>query len=382
MAQWYGAGLENLFPQGYPSSILGRGVPKMRLSIVVPTYNEKENILDLIGRVGKEFKSHRIDGQLIIVDDNSPDGTGEVAESARKTYPFLRVLHRKGKLGLSSAVLEGWEISNGEALGVMDADLSHPIERIHELFKAIESNEADIAVGSRYVRGGKIEGWSFYRKLMSRGATLLAKIFTNVKDPMSGFFIIRKECIKGKNFDAKGFKILLEVIMKSGCTRIKEVPITFVDRKAGKSKAGMKEILYYLRNLAKYLKYKKNSVMEFLKFAFVGFLGTLINIGVLYSMTEYLKVFYLVSAIFGFAIASTCNYLLNKVWTFREALKSDFGKKFYRFFIVSLIALSVNLAFLYLFTELFGLYYIFAQIIAIVLSLFVNFLGNKLWTFN
>lgn len=138
----------------------------MRLSLVIPTYNEKENISFLIEKIQKEFKTNKIKGEIIIVDDNSPDGTGALLEKLKKKQKNLKVIHRQGKLGLSSAVLEGWKIAEGEILGVMDADLSHPPEKIKELFFEIEKNNFDFVIGSRYIRGGKIEGWNLKRKLM------------------------------------------------------------------------------------------------------------------------------------------------------------------------------------------------------------------------
>ena len=163
------------------------------LSIVIPTYNEKENIQKLLEKIQEEFKKNNINGEIIIVDDGSPDGTGEIAERLRKKYKNLKVFHRSGKLGLSSAVLEGWKIASMNILGVMDADLSHPAEKISEMYRLIENNEADLVIGSRYVKGGRIEGWGLYRRLLSKGATLLARVFTSVKDPMTGFFMIKKE---------------------------------------------------------------------------------------------------------------------------------------------------------------------------------------------
>ena len=138
----------------------------MKLSLVIPTYNEKENIQKLIKKIQEEFNENKINGEIIIVDDNSPDGTGKILEDLKKTQKNLKVIHRSGKLGLSSAVLEGWKIADGEVLGVMDADLSHPPEKIKELFGAIENGEADFTIGSRYIKGGKIEGWNLKRKLM------------------------------------------------------------------------------------------------------------------------------------------------------------------------------------------------------------------------
>jgi dolichol-phosphate mannosyltransferase len=332
----------------------------MKLSLVIPTYNEKENIQKLIKKIQEEFKENKINGEIIIVDDNSPDGTGKILEDLKKKQKNLKVIHRSGKLGLSSAVLEGWKIADGEVLGVMDADLSHPPEKIKELF----------------------EGWNLKRKLMSKTATLLSRVYTKVKDPMTGYFMVKKEVIKNVDLNPKGFKILLEVIIKGNYRNIKEIPITFINRVEGKSKAGTKEIFYYLQNLAGYLPYKKNVIKEFVKFAVVGGIGTLINIAILYLLTEKAGVYYLISAIFSFIIAMSSNFILNKIWTFRENVKLGIGKKYFQFGLVSVSALLVNLFFLYIFTEVLGIYYIISQILAIGIALIINFLGNKIWTFS
>ena len=353
----------------------------MDLSITVPTYNEKENIEILLNKIFTEFKEHKINGEIIIVDDNSPDGTGKIVESLKKKHKNLKIIHRTGKLGLSSAVLKGFFVSKGEVLGVMDADLSHPPEKIPEMFSIIKKKEADFVIGSRYIKRGRIEGWNFKRKAMSKVATLLAKPFTNVKDPMTGFFMIKSECLKGRKFNPKGFKILLELIIKAKYKKIKEVPIVFVNRTKGKSKVGTNEIFSYLKNLVGYLHHKKIT-NEFIKFAFVGLIGTFINLLVLYSLTEFAGFYYIISAIFAFVVSATNNFILNKIWTFKEKIRHRIFSKYFKFFSVSIIALLVNLLFLYLFTEFFKIYYMVSQVLAIGAALIINFLGNKIWTFR
>jgi len=354
----------------------------MDLSIVIPTYNEKENIAILLGQIFSVFKLSKINGEVIIVDDNSPDGTGEIAESLKEQYPTIKVIHRKGKLGLSSAVIEGWKIASGEVLGVMDADLSHPAEKIPELYNPIKDKEADFTIGSRYIKGGKIIGWGLYRKASSKIGTLFARIFTSVKDPMTGFFMIKKECIQEVNLDPKGFKILLEILIKGHYKKTKEIPITFTNRTKGRSKAGMKEAIYYFQNIYSYLKEDKKILGQFFSFAFVGLIGTFINIAILYMLTEMLGIYYILSAIFSFIIAATSNFILNKTWTFKEKLNERILNKYLQFFLVSLTALIVNLFFLYAFTEFLKIYYLISQVLAIGIALIINFLGNKIWTFS
>lgn len=354
----------------------------MDLSIVIPTYNEKGNILVLLRKINREFKENKIKGEVIVIDDCSPDGTGKLVENLRKKQKNIKIIHRKGKLGLSSAVLEGFKIAKGNILGVMDADLSHPAEKIPEMFEIIKKGEADFVVGSRYIKGGKIKGWGLKRMAMSKVATLLARPFTKVKDPMTGFFLIRKKCVEKKEFNSKGFKILLELILKADYRKIREIPIVFINRTEGKSKAETKEILHYLKNLLGYWPHRRKVIDEFFKFGLVGVLGTFFNLLILYIFTEFVGIYYLISAIIAFFIAATHNFILNKLWTFKEKINYLFAKKYMQFLIVSIFSLIINLIFLYIFTEFFNIYYMISQALAIGVSFIANFIGNKIWTFK
>lgn len=225
------------------------------ISLVIPTYNEKEGLPLLVKRIFEVLKSSSIEGEVVIVDDNSPDGTGEAAEALGKEYP-MQVIHRSGKLGLSSAVIEGFKKAKGEILGVMDADFSHDPGIIPNLVNAIVKDGADIAIGSRYIKGGGIRNWPFKRVIISKVAVLMAKPLTPVKDITSGYLFIRKEVIENVKLNPIGFKILLEIIIKGKYKKYREVPYTFVDRAAGKSKMNSKEVVNYLIQLVDLAGYK------------------------------------------------------------------------------------------------------------------------------
>jgi dolichol-phosphate mannosyltransferase len=223
------------------------------ISIIVPTYNEAENIKKLIPAVNNALAGY--EHEMIIVDDSSPDGTAGVAEELAEKYP-VKVLRRENKQGLASAIVYGFEHSNGDILGVIDADLQHPPEYIKEFIKAIEEGN-DIAIGSRYVDGGRIEGWSKKRILISKGAILLAKpLLKNVKDPISGYFFLRKSVIDGVKFNPTGYKLSLELLVKGNYSRIKEIPYTFRIREKGESKLDSKEIFRYLHLIGHLYKYR------------------------------------------------------------------------------------------------------------------------------
>ena len=222
------------------------------ISIIIPAYNEHQNIPLLLEKISKSLKNEHY--EVIIVDDDSPDKTWQAAKKLAKKYP-VHVLRRKNKKGLSSAVLDGFKIAKGDILGVMDADLSHPPEKIPELIKSIRKGY-DFVIGSRLVKGGKAEKWPASRRLVSFSARCLARPLTSVKDPMSGFFFIRRKVIKNRKFTPRGYKIALELIVKGNYSKIKEVPIIFRNRKKGKSKLSIKVQIDYIRQLIGIYLYK------------------------------------------------------------------------------------------------------------------------------
>lgn len=216
------------------------------VSIVVPTYNEAETVPVLARRLSSALQGHQ--WELIVVDDGSPDGTAAVASALAPELP-VRVVRRPGKLGLASAVMDGWADARGELLVVMDADLSHPPEAVPALVSAVEAG-ADMAVGSRYVRGGGVVDWPLRRRIVSRVACLMGNALVPVRDATSGFFAIRRSVIEGVRLNPIGFKIGFEVIARGRHRRLVEVPYTFRDREHGASKFGTREILNYGVQLA------------------------------------------------------------------------------------------------------------------------------------
>ncbi|GAC1403746.1 MAG: hypothetical protein NVSMB64_05920 [Candidatus Velthaea sp.] len=223
----------------------------VKFSIVVPTYNEADGIERLIMMLDAVFKANDLDGEIIVVDDNSPDGTGKIVDLLSQTYP-VRALHRPGKLGLSSGVIDGWKFARPDsvALGAMDADFSHDANIIPAMVNAISSGYG-LAIGSRYVKGGGIENWPLKRKVTSLVAIALAKPLTPVRDITSGYFLVRRAALEGIELDPIGFKIGLEVIAKARYGRALEVPYVFTDRVAGTSKLNQREILNYLKQLGR-----------------------------------------------------------------------------------------------------------------------------------
>jgi len=219
-------------------------------SIVIPTYNEAAGIEKLLTALDASFRANSLDGEIIVVDDNSPDGTGRIVDELSQRLP-VRCLHRAGKLGLSSAVIEGWQIARNSsvALGAMDADFSHDVNALPKMVAALDSGEYGLAVGSRYVAGGGIANWPKRRIITSRVACWLARPLTPLKDVTSGYFLVRRDALAGVRLDPIGFKIGLEVIAKARYGKAIEVPYVFTDRVAGESKLNEREIFNYLKQL-------------------------------------------------------------------------------------------------------------------------------------
>jgi dolichol-phosphate mannosyltransferase len=354
------------------------------LSIIIPTYNEKENIRNLIDAILGLFDRAQIEGEVIIVDDDSPDGTGSIATSIKESEPRLRVIVRKGVRGLSSATLSGFEIARGDILLVMDSDLSHPVELIPALVSPIVNGICEMSVASRHVSGGGVKDWSLKRKIISRGATLLARLVTNVKDPMSGFFAIKPSVLQGIKLNPKGFKIGLEIIARGNYSKIAEVPYIFQDRKFGESKLRGQIIWEYILQLSSLL-YAKNSIFrQFTKFCLVGASGIIINLVAFYSLMNVFGLWYIQSAGFAFMVAVTWNYILNRIWTFKDESKpiSHIFNSYMSFISVSLIGFTINLAFLYGFVEGLHMNYILSQVLAISVVSVWNYYGSRIWVFK
>jgi dolichol-phosphate mannosyltransferase len=227
-------------------------MPKLPFSIVVPTYNEAGGIERLLRAVDTVLRANDLDGEIIVVDDNSPDGTGAIVDRLSSELP-VRCLHRPGKLGLSSGVIDGWKVARPEslALGAMDADFSHDIDILPKLVAALASGQYGLAIGSRYVPGGGITNWPMRRIVTSRVACMLARPLTNVADLTSGYFLVRREALEDVELDPIGFKIGLEVIAKAHYGKAVEIPYVFTDRILGESKLNQKEVYNYLKQLRK-----------------------------------------------------------------------------------------------------------------------------------
>jgi dolichol-phosphate mannosyltransferase len=224
-------------------------VPQAKLALVLPTLHEAGNIREVLQRVRSSLDPLGIPYEVIVVDDDSRDGTAEIVHAVSESDRRVRLLVRSDARGLGGAVVYGWERSEAEVVGVMDADLQHPPELLPELWKAVESG-ADLALASRYAGPGGLHDWNLARRGLSRLAIWLTqplqKPEIRVQDPMTGFFLMRRTCIRDITLETEGFKILLEILVRGEVRSAVEIPFCFGVRKSGASKAGIREGLNYI----------------------------------------------------------------------------------------------------------------------------------------
>ena len=214
-----------------------------KLALVIPTLNEAENIGGLLAQIRVVLDPLQFPYEIVVVDDDSRDGTGAVVSAIEAQDPRVRLLVRKGQRGLSGAILHGWKHTDAGILGVMDADLQHPPELLPELLATIRQG-ADLAIGSRYTPGGELGAWNPMRKFISAAAGAVTWPIQHrglrAKDPMSGYFMLRSACLEQVAFQKSGFKLLLEILVRAHLRSVREVPFAFGLRFRGASKANFK----------------------------------------------------------------------------------------------------------------------------------------------
>jgi dolichol-phosphate mannosyltransferase len=392
-------------------------------SIIIPTYNESENIVRLITEIEKNVPKSDFT-EIVIVDDNSPDGTGKlvddyISQQDRKTeYDGLankknyrvKIVHRIEKNGLIAAILDGVKQSCGRNVLIMDADFSHPPTTVPKMMRELKMNPNSIIIGSRFVEGGSVVGWPARRKMISLGASALARFGLNVRrinDPMSGFFALPRELIEKISITTKGYKILLEILVKNKDIPAKEIPYTFTDRQSGKSKMDRNVIMNYVQAIWQLYRHgqksdkikiseqvNKRSVLFLSKvsrYYTVGISGLIINYIVSFllandvanSLRLLSNLWYIEASVIGAAISSTSNFFLNKYWTFEDR---RFGvrstvKQYASFIGTSAVTLLIQISLLYLMVENL-IPYRLSLIVSIAIATTINFILNKKLTFK
>ena len=375
---------------------------KAQVSIIIPTYNESENIIQVLKSIGEHLPED-IATEALVVDDNSPDGTGKIVEDyindpQNKAGYTVNVIHRKTKSGLSSAVLRGIEHATGDTIVVMDSDFSHPPKIIPRLIEEIKRSGCDIAIASRYAAGGAVKGWTLKRKLLSSTATRIARkgLGINESDPMSGFFAFKRKIIEGLKLDAIGYKMLLEILVKTKGATVREIPYTFTNRMYGSSKLDSSTMFDYARSVWKLYRFgktaEKNEARDSVRFLSkaarfytVGASGLLLNylVSLLFADAG-MNFWYIHATIIGIMFSMSSNFVLNKIWTFGDRnfeIKSTLTQ-YGKFIGFSSLGAIVQLGIVYILVDSYQLLYPVALVLAVATAASSNFILNKKWTFK
>ncbi len=318
----------------------------LQLSVIVPTFNERDNVVTLFRRIDAALPG--VTWEAIFVDDNSPDGTWDVVRQLSRDDPRARCVRRIGRRGLSGACIEGILASSAPCVAVIDADLQHDETQLGKMLGLIERDDAELVVGSRYIEGGSADSFNRQRAGASQFATALAKRALGVKiaDPMSGFFMIRRDTFEqlAPQLSIQGFKILLDVVATArGKLRTIEVPYTFGARLHGESKLDSMVALDFLGLVLAKLTNDTVS-LRFLLFAMVGSIGLIVHLIALYVSLEGFNAPFAESQAVGALTAMTSNFLLNNFLTYRDQRLKGFGivRGLLLFYLVCGVGLMAN----------------------------------------
>ena len=355
------------------------------VSFVIPTYTEAENLPGLMEHIKDGLKESGLAWEAIIANDESGDNTGEVCAKLEKSWP-LRLLNRTKNRGLALAVIDGAKLAKGRHVVVMDADLSHPADLVPEMVALLQDGKANMVIGSRNVASASTdERWPVMRRIGTFFATSLAKPLAGVQDPMSGFFAMRREDWPQKGLRPIGYKIGLEILVKSGVEKNKvvELPIHFSDRKIGESKMGARELHNYLRHLMNLYRWRWPMLRVFLHCA-VGTIGlvidTLFYLGLQAAGTDHLT-----ARLISYWPANINNWYLNRKYTYDDRPLRGKSVQFSEFTFFSLLGFAVNGTVYHLLTEniaFFDSHKLAALVVGVVAGLIVNYIGNNLRVFK
>lgn len=352
-----------------------------KVSVIVPTYNERGNMYPLIERIDRSIKE--FDHEIIVVDDNSPDGTAQVVKELSEKYP-VKLVVRDNEKGLATAVVEGFKHATGDVYAVIDADLQHPPEKLVSLIWEA-CNGTDIAIGSRYAKGAGFGNFKLHRMVMSKGANAIAKLLlpklANVSDIQSGFFAMKKDVIKDVELKPTGYKILLEILTMGDYKVVKEVPFQFSQREYGDSKLGASTVFSYLKHIAM-LTFREKESKRLMKFILTGLAGIIVSVGMLWFLTEVMGIFYLMSGLMSKEAGTLLSFVANEFWVFNDRIKftwKESVKRCLQFNLNRALSMFIVLAVMAILTELAGIHYIISNLIGIVIAFPLNYVVSNRW---
>ncbi len=352
------------------------------VTIILPTYKEADSLPSLIDKIEQIKKASIKQLKLIIVDDDSQDGTIDFIENLNK--PWITLFTRTEDRGLSSAVIHGLDQCDSEFCIVMDADGSHPPDTIPSMVEALQ-NGADFAVGSRYVQGGSTQdGWGILRWVNSKIATIMARPFTNVKDPMSGFLGFRLETYhQADELNPIGYKIGLELIVKCGCKNVIEVPIHFKTRKYGHSKLTFKVQWEYFHHVLRLVRYTHPKLVSFCSFGIVGLSGAAIYV-LLLSLTTQIIASKQLAIITAIWLTMTWNFYWDRRLAFWNARSRPLFMQYLGFVVVCAIPVIVNFYLTNSLSEENAIQYagLIGVVVGSAVGIVFNFLMSKFFVFG
>jgi len=362
------------------------------LTVIIPTFKEEANIRNIITEVDSVLRTSGLNGEILVVDDSSPDNTIAIVHEIGKTKNNLRIIVRHADHGLSQSVAEGFLRASSDVFVVIDADLSHPPALIPEMYQEIRAGN-DVVIGSRYREGGGIKKWPFKRRVISLGATFLGRLlFPDITDPVSGFFAVKRSVVMHAPLKPRGYKILLEVLGKGVWERDTEIPFEFSDREIGTSKLKVKTIIEYAQQVEDIALYSfghhESAVWrewkKVFKFGLVGISGIAINLGILQilllaGISGYTALF------FAIVTAILNNFIWHDLWTFRDAFRRQGTTTWYRlrlFYIVSVGGAIINYVIALVLNQTLGMRIDVADLIGILIGFVWNFLANRRFTWG
>jgi dolichol-phosphate mannosyltransferase len=351
------------------------------VSIVIPTFNEKMNVIKIADRI-KTAISNIYDYEIIFVDDSS-DNTPEYLENLKYMYKNIKYLHRTGKGGLATAVVCGIDMSKGDIIVVMDGDLQHPPELLPEMIKNIEEGW-EIIIPSRHLIGGDEGGLNIFRKIVSHTASAIGKIFLkklrNISDPTGGFLAFKRKILDGVVLNPVGWKILIEILVRGKYTKVKEIPYKFEKRDYGNSKMSFVEQVNYLKHIFRLVRDSIEDRRIFI-FAIVGSLGVIINM-IFYNIFVFCGLGIGISGTFSALIAMIGNFILNRNITWKDKKTENFFVEALKFLAISSFGIIINIIVLSSLHYKIKVNYNIANLIGICGAILWNYNLNRLWTWK
>lgn len=365
---------------------------KPLLTIIPATFNEKENVVPLVKKLQEAMATTNYNYEILFVDD-STDETPDVIQKEMDNDSHVKMLHRTGSecTGLATAFIAGFGQARGKYICCMDSDLQHPPETVPRLLKKAIEDDADLTVASRYIKGGSAEGlgslktfYGVYRRLVSIGLKYFIQILfipiRKTTDPGTGFFLFKKDLLNGKTLDPKGFKILIELIMRTNPQKVSEVPFKFMPRENDDSKATFNQGIQFLKHIW-YIFKTMPEAGRFIKFCIVGGSGVFVNLGILVFLVEIFTFQERPAYIIAVAISILTNYTLNSLFTYsdkKSPSRKESMKRVLYYYAISVAVMFFNFA-IFSLSLSFGLYYVLAAMIGIVAATVLNFvLATKL----